>query len=140
MSFPCKGLKLERLGRRPYCCLLTLDVISQERIAKISQGCVGCGRIRGCWIRYRDGLLFLRMVLAIPLLLRCDSTGPRTRYDVLLLLYGTGLVLTCVTEQCMTYRKHMILDACFNITADAVMLCLPIPIVIKAKIPRGRFV
>ena len=38
----------------------------------------------------------------------------------------------------MTYRHHMILDACFNITSDAVMLCLPIPLVIKAKVPPMR--
>ena len=40
--------------------------------------------------------------------------------------------------ECMTFRKHMILDACLNITSDALMLCLPIPIVVKAKIPLKR--
>jgi hypothetical protein len=40
----------------------------------------------------------------------------------------------------MTYRNHMILDACLNITGDAAMLCLPIPLLIKAKLPLGRFV
>ncbi|KAG8533862.1 uncharacterized protein KY384_001603 [Bacidia gigantensis] len=41
-------------------------------------------------------------------------------------------------SECMTYRHHMILDACFNITSDAIMLCLPIPLVIKAKVPLKR--
>ncbi|KAG4415493.1 hypothetical protein IFR04_011365 [Cadophora malorum] len=41
-------------------------------------------------------------------------------------------------SECSTYRKHMILDACLNITGDAVMLCLPIPLLVKAKLPRAR--
>ncbi|KAK0101932.1 hypothetical protein ONS95_001257 [Cadophora gregata] len=41
-------------------------------------------------------------------------------------------------SECSTYRKHMILDACLNITGDAVMLCLPIPLLIRAKLPRAR--
>ena len=40
--------------------------------------------------------------------------------------------------QCMTYRKYMIVDAVFNITSDAIMLGLPIPLVIKAKVPIAR--
>lgn len=32
----------------------------------------------------------------------------------------------------------MILDACFNITGDAVMLCLPIPLVMRAQVPLKR--
>ena len=38
----------------------------------------------------------------------------------------------------MTYRKHMLMDAAFNITSDALMLCLPIPLVIRAKVPMKR--
>jgi hypothetical protein len=40
----------------------------------------------------------------------------------------------------MTYRNHMILDACLNITGDAIMLCLPIPLLVKARLPLKRFV
>ncbi len=46
--------------------------------------------------------------------------------------------LSLETAQCMTYRSHMILDACFNITGDAIMLCLPIPLVIQARVPLKR--
>lgn len=38
----------------------------------------------------------------------------------------------------MTYRKHMLMDAAFNITSDAIMLCLPIPLVVQAKVPLKR--
>lgn len=43
-------------------------------------------------------------------------------------------------EQCMSYRDHMILDACLNTTGDAMMLCLPIPLLVKARLPLNRFV
>lgn len=41
-------------------------------------------------------------------------------------------------SQCATYRTHMIVDAVLNITGDAAMLCLPIPLVVKAKLPRFK--
>ena len=40
----------------------------------------------------------------------------------------------------MSYRDHMILDACLNTTGDAMMLCLPIPLLVKARLPLNRFV
>ena len=48
-------------------------------------------------------------------------------------------VLCLCLVQCMTYRRHMIFDACFNITSDAIMLCLPIPLVIRSQVPRTRY-
>ncbi|ESZ91245.1 UbiD family decarboxylase [Sclerotinia borealis F-4128] len=53
-------------------------------------------------------------------------------------LYYDTIPLSAANEQCMTFRHHMILDACFNITGDAIMLCLPIPLLIKARLELVR--
>lgn len=34
----------------------------------------------------------------------------------------------------------MILDAVFNISSDLLMLCLPIPMLIKSQLPRKKYV
>ena len=49
----------------------------------------------------------------------------------------TNIWSSC-TAECMTYRHHMLIEASFNITSEAVMLCLPIPLVVRAKVPLAR--
>jgi hypothetical protein len=37
--------------------------------------------------------------------------------------------------QCSTYHDHLIVNTVFNISSDVMMLCIPLPILIRAKLP-----
>jgi hypothetical protein len=37
--------------------------------------------------------------------------------------------------QCSTYHDHLIVNTVFNISSDLMMLCIPLPILIRAKLP-----
>ena len=37
--------------------------------------------------------------------------------------------------QCSTYHDHLIVNTVFNVSSDLMMLCIPLPILIRAKLP-----
>jgi hypothetical protein len=37
--------------------------------------------------------------------------------------------------QCSTYHDHLIVNTVFNISSDLLMLCIPLPILIRAQLP-----
>ena len=37
--------------------------------------------------------------------------------------------------QCATYHDHLIVNTVFNISSDLMMLCIPLPVLIRAKLP-----
>ena len=37
--------------------------------------------------------------------------------------------------QCSTYHDHLVVNTVFNISSDLMMLCIPLPILIRAKLP-----
>lgn len=39
------------------------------------------------------------------------------------------------TEQCSTYHNHLILNTVLNLSSDILMLFIPLPIIIRAKLP-----
>ncbi|KAJ5407666.1 hypothetical protein N7509_001549 [Penicillium cosmopolitanum] len=41
-------------------------------------------------------------------------------------------------DQCATYQHYSITQAVFNISSDAFMFAIPIPLIVKAKLPRRR--
>lgn len=43
-------------------------------------------------------------------------------------------------EQCSTATNHLIVNAIFNISSDLMMLFIPMPIVLKAKLPTLKYV
>ncbi|KAL8701804.1 MAG: hypothetical protein Q9201_004718 [Fulgogasparrea decipioides] len=43
-------------------------------------------------------------------------------------------------SQCASYYHHLITSAVFNITSDLMMLYIPLPILIRARLPTKRFV
>jgi len=41
--------------------------------------------------------------------------------------------------ECATYYNHMIFATAFNISSDIMLLCIPIPIVVRSRIPMKRY-
>ena len=37
--------------------------------------------------------------------------------------------------QCSTYHDHLVVNTVFNISSDLMMLCIPLPILVRAKLP-----
>lgn len=44
-----------------------------------------------------------------------------------------------MTAQCATYYNHMITATTFNISSDLMMLLIPLPLLIKSKLPLKRY-
>jgi hypothetical protein len=40
--------------------------------------------------------------------------------------------------QCSTYHDHLVVNTVFNISSDLMMLCIPLPILIRAKLPMQK--
>ena len=45
-----------------------------------------------------------------------------------------------VIEQCATYQHYSIVQACFNISSDLMMLGIAIPLFLKARVPTKKCV
>ncbi|KAE8353470.1 hypothetical protein BDV28DRAFT_164924 [Aspergillus coremiiformis] len=64
--------------------------------------------------------------------------------ELLLLLVWCGPPVTMYWEvpardsQCATYYHHLILTSTFNISSDLMMLCIPIPLIIRSRISLQR--
>lgn len=52
----------------------------------------------------------------------------------------TDILPSTWTAQCASHYDHLITDAVFNISSDLMMLFLPLPLLIKAKLPLKRYV
>ncbi|KAJ5109795.1 hypothetical protein N7532_002440 [Penicillium argentinense] len=61
-----------------------------------------------------------------------------TYYGVYCRPFSQYWALPVSNMQCATYQHYSITQAVFNISSDAFMFAIPIPLIIKAKLPRRR--
>ena len=68
------------------------------------------------------------------------SSSPRSPVSSTASKHWTNILPSVWTAQCASYYHHLITDAVFNISSDLMMLFLPLPLLIKAKLPLKRYV
>lgn len=55
------------------------------------------------------------------------------------ILLGSGDTERSI-EQCASYYNHLITSTVFNISSDLMMLCIPLPLLVRSRLPWKRYV